>query len=53
VQGAWYHFQDITVEAPQTPAFAKAWSVRDGETRLVADEAAAPSRQGAPALAPA
>ncbi len=53
VQAAWYHFQDITVEAQQTPTFATAWSVRDGETRLVADDAAAPSREGAPALAPA
>ena len=46
VQGAWYHFEDITVPERQTPAFANAWSVKAGETRLVMDSGAAPDREG-------
>ncbi len=52
VQGAWHHFEDISLEAPQTPVFAKAWAVRTGETRLVSEERPAASREPAPALAP-
>ncbi len=52
LQSAWYHFEDITSKEPQTPAFANAWSVKAGETRLVMDAAPAPDRDGAPAAAP-
>jgi alkaline phosphatase D len=52
-QGAWHLFEDITQPAPQTPAFAKAWSVKSGETRLNEEPAAAPDRDGAPPAAPA
>jgi alkaline phosphatase D len=53
LQGAWYHFADITDPAPATPSFAAALSVRSGEKRLLPDTAAAPSRDDAPAAAPA
>jgi alkaline phosphatase D len=49
-QAAWYQFDDITIEAPQTPIFATAWSVKTGTTRLVQDAAAAPPRAGGAAL---
>jgi alkaline phosphatase D len=49
-QGAWYHFQDITIEELQTPGFTTAWSVKSGETRLAQDAAAAPARTDVPAL---
>lgn len=51
-QAAWHHFADITLEEPQVPAFAAAWSVRAGETRLVSEPSPASPREGAPALAP-
>jgi alkaline phosphatase D len=52
VQGAYYHFEDITLRAPQTEAFATAFSVASGTSHLVQDMAAAAPLAMAPALAP-
>jgi alkaline phosphatase D len=52
VQGAWYLFDDIALPEPIAPRFSAAWSVKAGETRLVAEQAPAPPRDGAPPAAP-
>ncbi len=46
VQAAWYHFEDVTITAPQAPTFASAWAVRAGETRLFPEERPATPREG-------
>jgi alkaline phosphatase D len=51
LQAAWYHMQDVEARDYAAPAFAGAWSVKNGETRLNQDPAAAPAREGAPAAA--
>jgi len=51
-QGAWYHFEDIALPEPQAPAFATAFSVKSGSTRLEQDAAPAPAPTDAPAAAP-
>ena len=52
VQGAWHLFDDIALPEPIAPKFSAAWSVKAGETRLVAEQAPAPPRDGAPPAAP-
>jgi alkaline phosphatase D len=52
VQAAWHLFEDIVAPQPTAPAFANAWSVRAGETKVTNDASAAPTREGAPAAAP-
>jgi len=52
VQGAWHLFDDIVLPEPVAPRFSAAWSVKAGETRLVAEQAPAPPREGAPLAAP-
>jgi len=52
VQAAWHLFDDITQPEPATPKFSAGWSVKAGETRLVAESAPAPPRDGASPAAP-
>lgn len=52
VQASWHLFDDIVLPEPASPRFSAAWSVRAGETRLNAEAAPAPPREGAPAAAP-
>ncbi len=52
IQGAWHLFDDITTPEPVSPKFSAAWSVKSGETRLVAEQQPAPSIEGASPAAP-
>lgn len=52
-QADWFHFEDISIAERQRPAFAQAWAVKSGSTRLESQAAAVPPRDGAAAAAPA
>ena len=52
VQAAWHLFDDVVSPEPIDPKFSAAWSVRAGATRLVAESAPAPPREGASPAAP-
>ena len=52
IQAAWHLFDDIALPEPVAPRFSAAWSVKAGETRLVAEQAPAPPRDGASPAAP-
>lgn len=52
IQGAWHLFDDITRVEPQSPKFSAAWSVKSGETKLTAEQQAAPGLATFAAAAP-
>ena len=53
VQADWHLFESIVLPDPVSPTFQQAWSVKTGETKLTNQPSAVPSREGAPAAAPA